>query len=164
MVSISQISAISTVLTHLQIYSGWWMWSISEENYNAKFNLEFHKNTNFETKVTGMLIHTKRVLGDKLTGPTAFRLANVRIAKTVTCVVCANTCWSVCVLPSLYGEERNIRQTIEGRKDNWVGHFLHRNCLLKHDVEGKIKGRIEVTRRQGRRRKHLLDGLEEKRG
>jgi len=41
---------------------------------------------------------------------------------------------------------------------------LHGNCLLKHVIDGKIEGRIEVTGRQGRRRKHLLDDLEEKRG
>jgi hypothetical protein len=31
-------------------------------------------------------------------------------------------------------------------------------------IEGKIEGRIEVTGRRGRRRKHLLDNLKEKRG
>jgi hypothetical protein len=31
--------------------------------------------------------------------------------------------------------------------------------LLKEVIEGKIKGRIEVTRRRGRRRKQLLDDL-----
>jgi hypothetical protein len=31
--------------------------------------------------------------------------------------------------------------------------------LLKEVIEGKIKGRIEVTRRRGRRRKKLLDDL-----
>jgi hypothetical protein len=41
---------------------------------------------------------------------------------------------------------------------------LRRNCLLKNDVEGKIEGRIEVTGRRGRRRKQILDDLEEKRG
>ena len=86
------------------------MWSISEENYNAKLNLEIHKNTIFEHRVTDMLINTERGLGDKLTGLTAFRLADVRTAKTVTCVVCANTYWSVCVFPLVYGEEKNIRQ------------------------------------------------------
>jgi hypothetical protein len=38
------------------------------------------------------------------------------------------------------------------------------NCLLKEVIEGKIKGRIEVTRRRGRRRKKLLDDLEDRRG
>jgi hypothetical protein len=31
------------------------------------------------------------------------------------------------------------------RKSNWIGHILHRNCLLKRGVEGKIEGRIEMT-------------------
>jgi hypothetical protein len=31
-----------------------------------------------------------------------------------------------------------------------------RNCLLKEVIEGKIKGRIEVTRRRGRRRKETV--------
>ena len=30
--------------------------------------------------------------------------------------------------------------------------------LLKHVIEGKIKGEMEVARRRGRRRKKLLDG------
>jgi hypothetical protein len=44
-------------------------------------------------------------------------------------------------------EERNILQTIKTRKANLIGHMLHRNCLLKHVIDGKIKGRIEVTGR-----------------
>jgi hypothetical protein len=40
---------------------------------------------------------------------------------------------------------------------------LHRNCLLKHMIEGKLEGRIEMTGRWGRRRKQLLDDLKEKR-
>jgi hypothetical protein len=39
-----------------------------------------------------------------------------------------------------------------------------RNCLLKHVIQGKIEGRVEVTGRGGRRRKQLLDDLKEKRG
>jgi hypothetical protein len=27
------------------------------------------------------------------------------------------------------------------RKANWIGYTLRRNCLLKHIVEGKIKGK-----------------------
>jgi hypothetical protein len=34
------------------------------------------------------------------------------------------------------------------------------NCLLKHGIEGKIGGMIEVTERRGRRGKQLLDGKE----
>jgi hypothetical protein len=42
--------------------------------------------------------------------------------------------------------------------------MLGRNCLLKHVIEGKIERRIEVTGRQVRRRKQLLDDLNEKSG
>ena len=44
-------------------------------------------------------------------------------------------------------EQRNILHEISKRKANWTGHILHRNCLLQRVVEGKIKGRIEVTGR-----------------
>jgi hypothetical protein len=44
-------------------------------------------------------------------------------------------------------EQRNILHKISKRKANWIGHILRRNCLLRHIIEGKIKGRIEVTRR-----------------
>jgi hypothetical protein len=47
---------------------------------------------------------------------------------------------------------------------NWIGHILRRNCLLKEVIEGKIKGRIEVTRRRVRRRKKLPDDLGDRRG
>ena len=50
------------------------------------------------------------------------------------------------------------------RKANWIGHILRRNCLLKQVIKGKIKGQIEVTRRQGRKRKKLLDDLKDRRG
>jgi hypothetical protein len=60
-------------------------------------------------------------------------------------------------------EERNIVHTIKRRKANWIGDILRRNCLLKHVIEGKVKGRIAMTGRRGRRRKQLLDGLKEKR-
>jgi hypothetical protein len=60
-------------------------------------------------------------------------------------------------------EERNILHTIKRRKANWIGHILRRNCLLKHVIEGKLEGRIEMTERLGRRRKQLLDDLKGKR-
>ena len=50
------------------------------------------------------------------------------------------------------------------RKANWIGHILRRNCLLQRVIEGKIQGGIEVTERQGRRRRKLLDNLKERRG
>ena len=61
-------------------------------------------------------------------------------------------------------EQRNILHTIRKRKANWIGHILLRNSLLKQVIEGKIKGEIQVTRRQGRRRKKLLDDLKNRRG
>jgi hypothetical protein len=42
-------------------------------------------------------------------------------------------------------------------KGNWIGHILHWNCLLKHSIEEKIDGGIEVMDGQGRRRKQLLN-------
>jgi hypothetical protein len=59
-------------------------------------------------------------------------------------------------------EERNILHTIKRRKTNWIGHILRRNCLLKHVIEGKLEGGIEMTVRLGRRRKQLLDDLKKK--
>jgi hypothetical protein len=56
-------------------------------------------------------------------------------------------------------EERNILHSIRRRKAYWIGHMWHRNCLLKHIIEGKIRG----TRRQGRRHKQLLGDLKEAR-
>ena len=61
-------------------------------------------------------------------------------------------------------EQRNILHAIRKRKANWIGHIVCRNCLLKQVIEGKIKGEIEMTRRQGRRRKQLLDDLKDRRG
>jgi len=61
-------------------------------------------------------------------------------------------------------EQRNILHEIRKRKANWIGHILHRNCLLQWVTEGKIQGGIQVTGRQGRRRRKLLDDLKERRG
>jgi len=61
-------------------------------------------------------------------------------------------------------EQRDILHEIRKQKANWIGHILRRNWLLKQAIEGKIKGEMEVTRRQGRRRKKLLDDLKDKRG
>jgi len=38
------------------------------------------------------------------------------------------------------------------KEAKWIAHLLHKNCLLQHVIEGKI----EETRRWGRRRKKLL--------
>jgi hypothetical protein len=61
-------------------------------------------------------------------------------------------------------EQRNILHEISKRKANWIGHILRRNCLIQQVIEGEIKGGIEVTGRQGRRRRKLLDDLWERRG
>jgi hypothetical protein len=53
---------------------------------------------------------------------------------------------------------------ISEQNAKWIGHILRRNCLLQKIVEGKIKERIEVTGRRGRRRRKLLDNLKERRG
>ena len=60
-------------------------------------------------------------------------------------------------------EQRNIVHEIRKRKANWIGHILRRNCLLQRVIEGKIQGGIEVTGRQRRRRRQLLDDLKERR-
>jgi len=61
-------------------------------------------------------------------------------------------------------EQRNILHEISKRKSNWIGHILLRNCLLQRDIEGKIKGGIEVTGSRGRKRRKLLDVHKERRG
>jgi hypothetical protein len=42
-------------------------------------------------------------------------------------------------------KKRHDLQSIKGRKANWIGHILHRNCLLKHVIEVKREGIIEVA-------------------
>jgi hypothetical protein len=61
-------------------------------------------------------------------------------------------------------EQRNILHEIRKRKANWIGHIFRGNCILQRVIEAKIQGGIEVTGRQGRRRRKLLDDLKERRG
>jgi hypothetical protein len=61
-------------------------------------------------------------------------------------------------------KQRNILPDISKRKVNWIGHILRRNVLQQRVTEGKIQGGIEVTGRQGRRRRKPLDDLKERRG
>jgi hypothetical protein len=61
-------------------------------------------------------------------------------------------------------EQRNILREIRKWKAKWIRHILRRNCLLQRITEGKIQGGIEVTGRQVRRRRKLLDDLKEMRG
>jgi hypothetical protein len=62
-------------------------------------------------------------------------------------------------MPVLF--ERNI---LKRRELNWIGHNWRRKCLLKHITHVKIEEGIEVTGRQERRRKQLLNDLNETRG
>jgi len=48
-------------------------------------------------------------------------------------------------------EKRNIVYRIRGRKANWIGRSLRRNCILKHVIEGKMEGRVKERGRRGRR-------------
>jgi hypothetical protein len=61
-------------------------------------------------------------------------------------------------------EQRNILHEISKQKANWIFHILGKKCLLRQVIEGKRKVGIEVTGRQGRRRRKLLDDLKERRG
>jgi hypothetical protein len=61
-------------------------------------------------------------------------------------------------------EQRNILHERSKWKANWIGHILRRNCLLQRVTEGMIQGGIEVTGRQGRRCRKLLDDLKERKG
>jgi hypothetical protein len=45
-------------------------------------------------------------------------------------------------------------------KANWIDHIWRRNCLLKHVIEGKVEGIIEVTGRRRRRSKQLLPQID----
>jgi len=62
------------------------------------------------------------------------------------------------------GPLTNTLRTIKRRKANWIGHIFRRNYLLKQFIEGKLEGRMELTRRRGRRRKQLLYDLKETKG
>jgi hypothetical protein len=57
-----------------------------------------------------------------------------------------------------------FQEPIKSRNANRIGHSLRKDWLLKHVIEGKREGRIEVTGRRERRRKQLLDTFQETRG
>ena len=61
-------------------------------------------------------------------------------------------------------EKRDILCTMTRGKSQWIGHILHRNCFLKHVIEGTIDGRIEMEGRRRRRRKQTLNDRKETRG
>jgi hypothetical protein len=43
-------------------------------------------------------------------------------------------------------EEVSSLHTIK-RTANWIGHILHKNCLIKHVIEGTLEGRREIMGR-----------------
>jgi hypothetical protein len=51
---------------------------------------------------------------------------------------------------------------VQRKKSNSIGNILRRNCILRNFIEGKTKGRREVTGRRRKRRKLLVDDLKEK--
>jgi hypothetical protein len=57
--------------------------------------------------------------------------------------------------PCTIDKERNTLHRVNRKTDNWFGHFLRRNCLVKDLIERKIEGK----RGRSRRRKPLLDEL-----
>jgi hypothetical protein len=60
-------------------------------------------------------------------------------------------------------EQGNILHEICKRKANWIGQIVHRNCLYNRLLKERHR-EIEVTGKQGRRRRKLLDDLKERRG
>ena len=60
--------------------------------------------------------------------------------------------WCHCLSLQFVGGWYNKR-----RKDNWIGHILHRHCLLKHVVEEKMEERMKVTGRCARRCKKFKE-------
>jgi hypothetical protein len=61
-------------------------------------------------------------------------------------------------------KKRNFLRTVKRRNANWIGHILHKICLLNHIIEEKLEEAIEATGRQGWRSKQLPDDLNETRG
>jgi len=55
-------------------------------------------------------------------------------------------------------KDRNILHTTKRRKAIWIGHILHRNCLLKQVMEGNLEG----AGRRGRRQNPQIDDLKQK--
>ena len=65
------------------------------------------------------------------------------------------------ILPHLFFPRYYEYFTVKRRKTKRIGHVWRKNSLRKHVVGIKIEGRVEVTGRQGRRRKQLLFDLKE---
>jgi hypothetical protein len=59
-------------------------------------------------------------------------------------------------------EDRNILQTTKRREATCIGHILRRNCLLRHVIEGKLEGSVEMTGRRGRMHRQLPGDLKKR--
>ena len=55
-------------------------------------------------------------------------------------IICSNCVKNEEVLHTVK-EERNILHTIKRRKANWIGHILHRNCLLNKLLKERMINR-----------------------
>ena len=58
---------------------------------------------------------------------------------------------------SSVGEKRSFTDAILNRKNNWIGHVLRGQGMLKHLIEGRMEGK----RRRGRPRIGMIDDLKE---
>jgi hypothetical protein len=81
----------------------------------------------------------------------------------------AGNCWgksfgpSMCRMKEYYKQSRRKRTSyIQKVKPKRIGHFLPKNCVVKHVIEGQIERMIEVMGRQTRS-KQLLDNLKKTR-
>jgi hypothetical protein len=60
--------------------------------------------------------------------------------------------------------KENILRTTNKKKVKWTGYIFRRSCFLNHVFERNVERRIEITAKQGRRCKQILDDLLGKRG
>ena len=70
-------------------------------------------------------------------------------------------------MPTLFSRQFSVffghyERIVPRHNAKWIGHILRRNCLITHIVKGNIERGIEVTGKQGRRRKNRVDRKETK--
>jgi hypothetical protein len=47
--------------------------------------------------------------------------------------------------------DKNVLHTVKRRKANWTGHILRWNGLVKHFIEGKIRGKDRSDGKVGKK-------------
>jgi hypothetical protein len=94
---------------------------------------------------TYWFLHVSAVAGIRFPDRLARRVSLYRLRYRASICSCIRSMLRV-------KEQRNIVHEISKRKAKWIGHIFGRNCLLRQVIEGKIKGRMKVTERGGRRR------------